>query len=265
MRCWIKDRKKRNGIMIKQALKRIIKSALRLLNIEWRKNKDQNEAFRDMPAEEIFDKIYEDGLWGKNEQGIATSGQGSHDPGIVDPYIGVVRKITRDYKLSTAVDLGCGDFAVGSQIYTLFDRYTACDISQTILRRNRERYQAPTLTFQKLNLAIDPIPKADIVFVRQVLQHLSNQEIKSFVDQVHEKKFCRYLLVTEHLPSEDGFTPNIDQSTGPHIRHGKRSGIMLHLAPFHLVCEDQRDVLTVNAGTGGEDIIKTILYVINPT
>ena len=56
-------------------------------------------------------------------------------------------KILKEVK--SAVDLGCGDFSVGSKLLHTFEYYTACDISSTILNRNKKLYDRENLKFRK--------------------------------------------------------------------------------------------------------------------
>ena len=228
---------------------RIIKS--RIFGIEFK--------YRHLSTEGVFDNVYKRRAWGRDESGLPNSGDGSHERSIVDPYIDSIKKVVSEYSLKTAVDLGCGDFAVGSKLYDSFDNYLDCDISSLILEQSRALYQAPTLEFQKLNLAKDDLPVADVAFVRQVLQHLSNKEITGFVDQINKRKKFKFLIVTEHLPSNSDFTPNIDKRTGPSMRLKLGSGVVLHREPFNLRYKEKKDICFVSFG---ESCIKTTLYIL---
>jgi len=65
------------------------------------------------------------------------------------------------------------------------------------------------------------LPKADCVILRQVLQHLSNEEIKNILAKLYNYK---YLILTEHLPLRD-FIPNEDIISGQGIRIKHNSGV----------------------------------------
>lgn len=71
--------------------------------------------YKHLSIEQVFETIYQNGVWGKGDEGFSTSGGGSHNESIVSPYINAIKKLTNDYTLNSAVDLGCGDFAVGSK------------------------------------------------------------------------------------------------------------------------------------------------------
>jgi hypothetical protein len=219
--------------------------------------------YKHLSTEQVFETIYKNGVWGKNEQGLSISGAGSHTDRIVLPYVDALKKINNEYSLDSAVDLGCGDFAVGSKIFDVFDRYTACDISSTIVDRNRKLYDGKNLEFKKINLAEDDLPFGDIAFVRQVLQHLSNREIASFVEKIHFSKPYKYIVVTEHLPLSSDFTPNIDKPSGPDIRVSLNSGVILHAPPFSLRYKKKYEICSVELDFGRRtSVIKSILYIL---
>ena len=218
--------------------------------------------YRGLDNQEIFDNIYLEGTWGKDESGNSLSGVGSHNREILEPYILATKKVLDDCKCESIADLGCGDFNIGMNFVDKVDKYYGCDVSEVILSRNHSKFNFPNVVWQKLDIASDQLPIADIGFVRQVLQHLSNDNICSFVSQLNKLKPFQYLLVTEHLPMAGDFTPNLDKPSGPDIRHVLGSGVELHHEPFNLMFKSMNVILEVNAQSeaGGSDIIRSTLY-----
>jgi hypothetical protein len=80
-----------------------------------------------------------------------------------------------------------------------------------------------------LNIAEDELPKGDCAIIRQVLQHLANDEVRLILQKL--TKF-QYVIITEHLPSGD-FIPNKDKISGQGIRLKQNSGLDLLVAPFY--------------------------------
>ena len=103
-------------------------------------------------AEEVFTHVYRRGHRRSSTKPGERyfSGSGLHDAQIVGPYIAAVQEFidSRDEKLD-AVDLGCGDFVVGSQIRLPFDRYIACDLVPILVSRNREKFKTLDLIFAR--------------------------------------------------------------------------------------------------------------------
>lgn len=211
--------------------------------------------------EAVFDGIYRDGAWGVDMRGRPTSGSGSRTRSVVEPYVAAVTAFLAELDNPIVVDIGCGDFAVGRHLLPYTGGYVACDISTVILEQNAREYRDPKLAFSKLNLATDDLPRGDVGIVRQVLQHLGNKDIAAFVARLHRTRPYKFLIVTEHLPKETGFPPNLDKVAGPHIRVPSGSGVDLTQAPFSLECLHSRVLLSVDKATGGAPArIVTTLY-----
>lgn len=139
--------------MIKQILKKIVPIKIRhKIRALEHKIFGLDSKYKNLSTEDVFDNIYEKRIWKKDEQSNSTSGTGSHKAEIIDPYINVVKKVITDNNIKTAVDLGCGDFTVGSLIVDCCETYNARDISNVILEKNRSKYQSPKLKFEKLDL-----------------------------------------------------------------------------------------------------------------
>ena len=90
------------------------------------------------------------------------------------------------------VDLGCGDFSVGSHIRPLCRNYIACDIVEPLIEFNRKEYESQNVDFRVLDFTRDRIPSCEVLFLRQVLQHLSNKHIKKALPKL--VSCCKYLV-----------------------------------------------------------------------
>lgn len=208
---------------------------------------------------EIFTNVYQNKLWGiaspENESPFY-SGPGSSDPQIVDPYVETVKRFFGSLpNKRNAVDLGCGDFRVGSRIVDSFDSYTACDVVPELVHFNQEYWRHLPVEFRVVDLVKDEIPSGDVLILRQVLQHLSNDDISKFI-QLIPRGFS-YLLLTEHLPSESEFVANRDKASGTDIRLGIGSGVVLTQPPFNLNFKSEKILLSVPQFGGS---IVTTLY-----
>jgi hypothetical protein len=207
---------------------------------------------------EIFSSIYKGKIWGTSgkDELPFNSGGGSVQADVVDPYIMALEKFVAGLPHRiTAVDLGCGDFRVGSRTVNLFARYIACDVVEDLIEFNREHYRYLPVEFQLLDLTTDPLPRGDLLIVRQVLQHLSNEDISAFLKLI-PKEFS-HILITEHVPTEHNFKANLDKKTGPDNRLPIKSGVVLTEEPFNLIFKHQETLLSVPQDDG---LIVTTLY-----
>lgn len=217
--------------------------------------------FESLSTQEIFSKIYKSGVWGKSSDPNLPfySGSGSHDKKVTNVYLAQITSILQNLpKKPNVVDLGCGDFSIGSKVRPFCNNYIACDIVPELIIYNKEKYKNFNVDFKCLDLITDPLPKGDIVFIRQVLQHLSNEQILKFVSKIYSS--CNILILTEHLPKLNSFKPNLDKPAGPDIRTGINSGIVLTEPPFNLIAVDKQLICEVDEDGG---IIRTILYRFN--
>ncbi len=207
------------------------------------------------PTKAAMDQIYEKNLWGTNNAEFY-SGDGSHQPEIVNPYIDVLKSFLTSFKKPLVVcDLGCGDFNIGKQLVDFTESYIAVDIVADLIKHNKEKFKYKNLEFLCLDIAVDDLPSGDCAIIRQVLQHLSNAEIQSIVTKLTNYK---YVILTEHLP-EGNFVPNKDIISGQGIRLKKQSGLNLLVSPFNFQIVKEEQVLSITLN-GSKGVIVTTIY-----
>ena len=185
------------------------------------------------PAD-AFGTIYREGMWGSSINGNERycSGIGSRDPAIVEPYVAEVRRwLGRFPARPTVVDLGCGDFHIGSQVRDACGRYVACDCVPALIEHNRRQWAHLDVDFRVHDATAAVAPEADVVFIRQVLQHLSNELVEKVLRGIEGR--YQWAVVTEHVPAGD-FQPNVDKPLGPDVRLSVGSGVVVTEPPFGL-------------------------------
>ena len=203
------------------------------------------------PAE-IFTTIYEKKLWGGRLSLGFQSGNGSRDSKVVEPYIAAVRKLLTELNHPSVLDLGCGDFQVSRHLVHYANPLIACDIVAPVIKANRRKY--PGVDFRIIDAIEDELPNADVVLIRQVLQHLSNEQISKILPKLTKFKLA---VITEHVSSGD-FIANRDKLGGPEDRAIHGSGIVLDKPPFNFRAADYRTICEVHEWGG---IIQTNVLV----
>lgn len=207
------------------------------------------------PTKDAMAQIYEQQLWGAGASSFY-SGEGSHLDYIVKPYIRALRAFFSAFESPLSVaDLGCGDFNIGSKLTQYTSQYIGVDIVPSLIIYNKKLYADEITNFQCLDLAKDDLPLADCAIVRQVLQHLSNEEIHDILNKLVQ---YRYLIITEHLP-KGNFRPNQNIISGQGTRLKKGSGVAVLAPPFNLKIKSKKELVAV-ALNNGKGIIKTVLY-----
>jgi len=181
-------------------------------------------------AEEVFTRIYERNEWG-GVPGEYFSGPGSIDE-TVSIYVETIKKFIENKRITQVVDLGCGDFRIGSQLLFPGMKYIGVDIVQPLIEHNQMLFGNTDVTFQHLNIVNDELPHGGLCLIRQVLEHLSNKEIIQILQKI--KKY-KYAIVTEqYLPANMQVTPNKEKPHGPDIRLGYGSAVYLDKPPFNV-------------------------------
>jgi len=178
---------------------------------------------------EIFREIYDQNRWG-GEAGTLNSGTGSTEEH-GRRYATAIRQFVRERGVRRIVDLGCGDFRVGSQLLDAGTEYVGVDIVEDVVQRNQQAYGNDRVRFTCLDVVEDRLPAGDLCLIRQVLQHLSNEQIGRVLRNVEQ---FRYVLVTEHYPASGHETgANLDKPCGEDVRVFDGSAVYLEQPPFN--------------------------------
>ncbi|MFB9052394.1 methyltransferase [Formosa undariae] len=205
------------------------------------------------PTKAAMEQVYTMKLWGDNHTKFY-SGEGSHLPDFVNPYIQVVTTFLKHHENALHVcDLGCGDFNIGKQLVKYTSSYIGIDIVSDLIIHNKETFKADNLKFACLDLAVDELPSGDCAILRQVLQHLSNSEIQNILNKLTA---FRYVILTEHLPSTD-FVPNKDIISGQGIRLKNGSGVNILEPPFNFKVQEVTQLSSMPLKDGKSTIVTT--------
>jgi len=185
-----------------------------------------------LPLNQAFDEVYKRGMW---NQGESLSGVGS-EGFQAERYVALVRDYAARYQLRTVLDGGCGDFSVGSRLASSFDRYTAIDVSPRIIAIDQSRYGGSEwqhVSFSVADLTEAPFPAADLVLIRQVLQHLTNSQIEKVLLNLEASKWRRVLITEDVHDPMHNTTPNLDlPSHSVRTRRFMGSGVFVDRPPF---------------------------------
>jgi SAM-dependent methyltransferase len=236
--------------LLKETVKKLIPSSM--LNV-WRRKvaEKQQREFASKTAAETFSEIYEKNLWG-GEKGEFYSGTGSEGK-YAETYIATIRKFLSENNIRSVVDLGCGDFRVGSQFVSNELNYFGVDVVPKLVEHLNKNRANERVSFQCLNIAEDVLPKGEVCLIREVLQHLSNDEIGKVLRNCKDFK---YLIITEYQPPpRPNIVPNLDIPHGPQIRLHFNSGVYLDKPPFGLKISET--LAEVEAAEG--NLIRTFL------
>lgn len=216
-----------------------------------------------LSIEEEFTNGYLNDEWGR-EKGELNSGQDAANSNSASSYVAAVsyriRAMARDDLVF--IDLGCGDFRIGKQLVPLCEKYIGVAVVKPLVASNSARYEDENVKFLHLDIITIALPAGDVCFLRQVLQHLSNDEILHILRKL---RTYWYIFVTEHYPPDRAMpNPNLDKEHSSDIRMHSNSGVYLDAQPLRLASNALECALSVDAD--GNDVpsdagvFRTFLY-----
>jgi mannosyltransferase OCH1-like enzyme len=182
-------------------------------NIYWRNEKKIFK--RDSDYTKIFTNIYENCLWGSNnnENYRGSSGGGSEINYNINTYIPFLKKFINNYNIKTIVDLGCGDFRCGKYIYDdLNILYNGYDIYEKIIENNKKNFSKNKYKFFNIDFLNkkETIISTDLCIIKDVLQHWKLDDIYIFMDYlISSQKFKYILLCNCSYQTEDNTDINV--------------------------------------------------------
>jgi SAM-dependent methyltransferase len=205
--------------------------------IEGWKIRQKRKKLAMLSTKDLFSKIYSEKMWGSDaEDQPFYSGPGSSNPNTLK-YIEELSSFIQANGIKSILDIGCGDFRVMKSVTGQNPQviFTGVDVVPDLIKYNQEHFADSRTSFICLDAIESPdLPDADLLTIRQVLQHLSNSQISKILSKTGKYK---YILITEHLPMEDEAKINVDKIPGDHIRLAYGSGVYIDKAPFNLDAE----------------------------
>jgi hypothetical protein len=216
-----------------------------------RRHRQESDEGETRSSAEVFGEIYQRGLWGGRDTGFF-SGSGS-DLEISAPFVDIVARYIEEKRISSIVDLGCGDFRVGRQLVRPGIRYVGVDVVSALIAENQQRYGNDLVRFEERDIVNGPLPDGDLYLVRQVLQHLSNDQIDGVLRNLDDRQ---HVIIAEHHPAPDRLhRPNEDKRPGRGTRIGYRSGVFPEQPPFSRAYQVIGSTNTRPIASSGERIV----------
>jgi SAM-dependent methyltransferase len=139
-----------------------------------------------------FSKIYNDHSWG----GKSKSGPGS-DPAAFQEYARLLVDFVRSNSIRSVIDVGCGDWTMGKTINWSGVDYTGVDIVPDLVEKLNATHGSDHVRFLCLDLVSDTLPNAELFVTKDVLQHLSNSSVKTFLAKL--KTQFKAALITNDI------------------------------------------------------------------
>jgi SAM-dependent methyltransferase len=170
-----------------------------------------------------FNIIYETNAWG-NGSGWGSSYQHNKQ------YIEFLQKYLKKHNIKSVFDIGCGDWQLAKNINWSYGdnkriNYIGGDVSSYIIDKNIQKFSDNNTRFTIFDITNNDIPDVDLVIIKDVLQHLSNETVLIAMKKL--KKCKRVLIIndTNNLSAFNNFK---------NINNGDFRCIDINQKPFKL-------------------------------
>lgn len=152
----------------------------------------------------IFTDIYRQKRWGDG------AGGGSL-PEFCGPYMRLIEQLSRGCDV---LDIGCGDGLLASRINWSSSRYIGVEIVPDVA----EKCVLPCICADAM---FYDLPRADLVIVKEVMQHLSEPDIRRLLGNIHrccpdaQLLHCSYVDHPVNRPTPTGGSRCVDLAKAP--------------------------------------------------
>lgn len=204
-----------------QPIRRILSPHIRHAIRNWIGPKKVNatpcpDSLRNMGLKEKFSEIYENNVFGGS---VSRSGEGSDlsQTAIIRRNI---PKLLQELGIKAFLDAPCGDWHWMREVDLPVERYIGLDIVDALVTKNQNAFGNAKISFQCMDLANDNLPKADIIFSRDCLVHLSFADALKIIANF-KRSGAKYLLTTTFTNREknddlgDGFWRPLNMQLSP--------------------------------------------------
>ena len=182
-----------------------------------------------MSLRETFTKIYEKNLWSSPES-VSGGGSEMQNTKVIRNELPV---LIQKFGIQSILDIPCGDWNWMKSVDLCGASYIGADIVEPLIGLNKANHQ--NVDFRVLDITKDELPKVDLIFTRDCLGHLSNDNVLKAIRNCQESG-AKYLLATSFTK----FNHNNDITDGG----WKCINLMIDpffLNPIYLINEDCKE------------------------
>lgn len=172
-------------------------------------------------AEQVFKYIHDNNVWGAK----SVSGPGS-DLENTRNLRAFLSEFMEKFNIKSMIDAPCGDMFWFSKLDLKDVQYYGFDIVDDIVENDKRMFKdKKNYSFEKKDVVMEKLPKADLVLCRDLIIHLPLKAVYVLIGNFI-RSGSKYLLITQHIVLNDKYVMNND------IRVGDFAFRNLTLPPF---------------------------------
>ena len=161
-------------------------------------------------TEDVFTNIYVNKIWGANQAGEGHSGCGS-TLSATESYRYFLQNFFKAFDIHSVVDFGCGDWEFSRELDWDGIDYLGLDVVKHVIKHDQEQFSTEHIRFVHVDGLTAELPQADLLICKDVLQHLTNGDVKLFLKQLPSFKYC---LITNDVDPQTQTTKNSNSPRG---------------------------------------------------
>jgi hypothetical protein len=164
-------------------------------------------------ARAAFAKIYENNVWKLHPE---------PDTSRIERVASLISKTIGRLNTSSVVEFGCGFWNYANLVDWSGMSYDGYDVASGPINWNADAFGASHIRFHHMTEGTE-LPKADLLFSKDVLQHLPTEDILHYL-ALFKSRFSYLLIINDIEP---------DTNLNGQIRHGGYRALRLDLPPFN--------------------------------
>ncbi len=106
------------------------------------------------------------------------------------------KTLSKSMTFKTVVDVGCGDWTFSKEIHWGDVHYLGVDVVKSVVDEDGAKYGSENIHFQHMDILQDELPGADLLICKDVLMHLSINDVLLFLSKTYKYKHC---LLTHNI------------------------------------------------------------------
>jgi hypothetical protein len=142
-----------------------------------------------MSLKNVFTEIYLNNMWTSSE---SVSGTGSENTNVLK-LKEELPILFKKYNINSIIDIPCGDFNWMKTVDLGNISYIGADIVDELIQSNKQKYN--DIDFRVLDITTNELPTVDLIFVRDCLGHLSNENVLKAIQNMKDSG-SKFLLAT---------------------------------------------------------------------
>ena len=141
-----------------------------------------------MSNKEIFSDIYRSLKWGDGSYAKPLSGEGSV-PELAAPYVEFVQRVISRFDIKSVLDCGHGDWSMWRDFRFEGIDYLGFDVADGLSEKVSATFGSENRKFLQSDFCYQELPSAGLLITKDVLQHLSNDDVQRFLGNINNQKY----------------------------------------------------------------------------